>query len=98
MQKWQEVILTAALGATVPMVTAFFWLGRLDNRLETLEKSTVDLNANPIRAKCAELATSLASGRRYNPDEAAVPIGEPTPNVQEAMSALGCHNANNLSH
>ena len=96
MQKWREIALTAALGATVPLVGGFVWLGRLDNRVEQLERrqqaSDVALDKmavphpDPIRSQCAQLASTAATGDDTD--------WEASGRVKAAMDALGCIRAN----
>ena len=96
MQKWQEIALSAAIGGLLPLVGGIFWLGKLDNRVEQVERRLSAAEASlakmtipttdPVRLKCAQLAELAASGQLSD--------WQTSKNAKEAMDALGCIRAN----
>ena len=96
MQKWQEIALSAAFGGMLPLAGGVFWLGKLDNRLEQVERRLQAAESSlakmaipttdPVRLKCAQLAEAATSdqSREWRMSE----------KVKEAMDALGCIRAN----
>lgn len=99
MLKWQEIALNATLGAAVPIVGGLVWLGRLESRVDSLEKQKLiqqkDAQApDPVRAKCAELADALAKLPHFSPEERATPIGQAGYDIKSAMDALAYFRVN----
>jgi len=89
MSDWKSQIPAAVVGAitgsllslTVPFVTGLTSYGRLQQRVEALEKSRAPAPPSPIEVRCAELAKRIMDHPELFSDH---------PAYRDAMSDLGC--------
>ena len=88
MGKIGEIMLTAALGAAVPLIGGLVYLGKLDDRVGQLERQVAELRQRPMGAPDAVKATCAALAQKY------VDPMQGGDRVKDAMDQLGCFRAN----